>query len=310
MRRRHFLEGVVALGGASLLAAPAVAQQDVFLDYTQAQLDQAYDQAVWTPQLNELQADDRKVSAEVRKTMPPRTERYGKSEIEQLDIFAPPNARGAPVFVYFHGGAWLFNTRLDASFPAPGVVPRGAILVVPDFNNVKEARLPAMIEQCRSAAEWVVRNAASFGGDPNRVYVGGHSSGAHLTSCVLTTDWTKRSLPADAVKGGLVMSGMYELYPAMLSSRGKYVQITKEEEAEASAMRHLDRISCPIAVAWAVSDSVEFRRQSMVFAEALRGMGKLASRTEVFTANHFTEPRQLGDPNSALCRVLYSLMKI
>jgi arylformamidase len=194
-------------------------------------------------------------------------------------------------------------------FPRPAV-GRGANLVVPDFNNVNEARLPVMIEQCRNAVEWVVRNAASFGGDPNRLYIGGHSSGAYLTGCVPITDWTRRDLPADAVKGGLLMSGMFDLYPAMLSSRGKYVQITKEEEAEASAMRHLDRITCPIAVAWAVSDSVEFRRQSAVFAGAWRGMGKLSSQTEVFTANHFTEPRQLGDPNSALCWVLYTLMKI
>ena len=75
-------------------------------------------------------------------------------------------------------------------------------------------------------------------------------------------------------------------------------------------MRHLDRIACPVAVAWAVSDSIEFRRQSMVFAAALRGMGKLASSTEVFAANHFIEPRQLGDPNSQLTGILHSLMNI
>jgi arylformamidase len=75
-------------------------------------------------------------------------------------------------------------------------------------------------------------------------------------------------------------------------------------------MRHLNRIACPVAVAWAVSDSVEFRRQSMVFASALHGMGRLASRTEVFAANHFTEPRQLGDPDSQLSGILRSLMNI
>jgi arylformamidase len=312
MQRRHFLAGTVALGGTIgvSIAVPAAAQQKVFLDYTQQQLDQAYDQAFWTPQLNELQADDGKVSAELRKVMPPRTEQYGKGEIEQVDIFTPAHARSAPVFIYIHGGAWLFNSRLDASFPASTVVGRGAAFLVPDFNNVKQARLPIMIEQCRSAVEWAVRNAASFGGDPNRVYIGGHSSGAHLASCVLITDWTRRGLPAAAGKGALLMSGLYDLYPAMLSSRGKYVQITPEEQAAASAMRHLDRISCPVAIAWAVSDSPEFRRQSRVFAEALQGMGRLASRTEVFTANHFAEPRQLSNPDSTLSRVLFSVMDI
>ncbi len=309
MRRRRFISSTAALGVASM-ALPAGAQQKVFLDYTQEQLDQAYDQSFWTPHLNELQADDGRFSAEIRKATPPRTVSYGKADIEQLDIFTPPDARKAPVFIYFHGGAWLFNTRQDASFPVPAVLPRGGILVVPEFNNVKQARLPDNIEQCRAATEWVARNAEGFGGDPGRIFVGGHSSGAHLTSCVLITEWLKRGLPADTIKGALVMSGMYELHPAMLSSRGKYVQITKDEQAEASAMRHLDRIACPVAVAWAVSDSIEFRRQSMVFAAALCGMGKLASSMEVFAANHFIEPRQLGDPNSQLTGILRSLMNI
>jgi hypothetical protein len=94
MRRRHFLAGTAALGGAigSSSVAPLLAQQGpVFMDYTQHQLDQAYDQAVWAPQLVELQAQDDAMSAAVRKATPPRTERYGKREAEQVDIFTPAN---------------------------------------------------------------------------------------------------------------------------------------------------------------------------------------------------------------------------
>ena len=86
--------------------------------------------------------------------------------------------------------------------------------------------------------------------------------------------------------------------------------ITPEELDAASAMRHLGRIRCPVAVAWSVGDSPEFRRQARVFAAALEGMGRLASRSEVFSPNHFEEPRQLADPDSALSTALYGLMKI
>jgi arylformamidase len=314
MRRRHFLAGTAALGGAigSSGVAPLFAQQGpVFMDYTQQQLDQAYDQAVWAPQLVELQAQDDAMSAAVRKATPPRTERYGKREAEQIDIFTPANARGVPVLVYFHGGQWQLNSRLTASFPAPTVVGRGAAYLAAGFDNITQAwRLPDMIEQCRSAVEWAVRNAARFGGDPDRVYIGGHSSGGHLASCVLITDWARRGLPADAIKGAFLMSGMYDLYPVTLSARGKYMQLTPQEQAAASAMRHLDRINCPVAVTWADLDSPEFKRQSMVFADALQGMGRLASRTVVFAANHFQEPQRLAKPDSELSRMLFSLMKI
>jgi arylformamidase len=96
----------------------------------------------------------------------------------------------------------------------------------------------------------------------------------------------------------------------MLSARSKYLKITPQEADAASAMRHLGRIRCPVAVAWSTGDSPEFRRHGRVFAAALAGMDRLASRNEIFSANHFEEPRQLGRPDSELGRVLFSLMKI
>src|SRR6185437_15712531 len=96
----------------------------------------------------------------------------------------------------------------------------------------------------------------------------------------------------------------------MLSARAKYVKITAHELDAASAMRHLGRILCPVAVAWSVGDSPEFRRQGRVLAAALEGMGRLAGQAEIFSANHFEEPRLLEKPDSALSRLLYGVMKI
>jgi arylformamidase len=247
-----------------------------------------------------IQVAIRKDCEAVRKTMPPRTERYGKSDVQLLDIFAPKGASRVPVVVYLHGGAWLRGSRFDCAYPAPAVTGRGAALVVPEFDNVGVVPLPAMVEQCREAVDWTVRNAESFGGQTDRVYLVGHSSGAHLASCVLLGNTT--------IKGALLISGMYDLHAPMLSARSKYVKITSEELAAASAMRHLGRIRCPVAVAWSVGDSPEFRRQGQVLTAALQGMGRLAGGGEIFSPNHFEEPRQLADSDSALSRVLYSLM--
>jgi len=274
----------------------------VFLDYTQAELDRAYDQLVWAPHRDAIQAEIRKDCEAVRRKMPPRSERYGESEAQVLDIFAPKDASRVPVLVYLHGGAWLRGSRLDTIYPAPAVTGKGAALVVPEFDNVSVVPLPRMIEQCREAVDWTVRHAATFGGDPERIYLAGHSSGAHLASCVLLGD--------PPVKGALLISGMYDLHAPLLSARSNYVKVTPGEADAASAMRHLGRIRCPVAVAWSVGDSPEFRRQAQVFAAALEGMGRLASRNEIFSANHFEEPRQLDDPDSALSRALYAVMKI
>src|SRR5215469_10077642 len=182
-------------------------EDKAFLDYTQAELDQAYDQLHWAPQRDAIQAEIRKSCEAVRRTMPPRTERYGKADMQLLDIYAPQQATRAPVLVFLHGGAWLRGSRLDVAYPAPTITARGAAFLAVDFNNVSEVPLPAMVEQCRDAVAWAAHNAASFGGDPNRVYLAGHSSGAHLASCVMLADWSARGLPADVIKGALVISG-------------------------------------------------------------------------------------------------------
>jgi len=309
MKRRSFLASCAALPLVAAVKSVA-ASSSVFLDYDQKQLDAAYDQSLWAPQMAELEASDGVASAAVRRATPPRTEQYGPTGGELIDIFAPSDAKRAPLLVFIHGGAWTRNSREDASYPAPTFVGRGAIYLAPDFGSLKTIRLPQMVEFCRRATEWTIRNAARLGGDPGRVFLAGHSSGAHLAACVLTTDWTARGLPADAIKGGFLMSGMYDLYPVMLSSRSSYLHITPAEVIEFSPIRHLDRITCPIAVLSADEDSPEFKRQSDVFGDALKGMGRLASRTVVFDANHFREPERLSHADSAVSRAAFALIGI
>src|SRR5947207_12952369 len=108
-----------------------------------------------------------------------------------------------------------------------------------------------MVAQVRRAVAWVARHAAERGGDPARLYLGGHSSGAHLAGNVLVTDWTKEfERPADLVKGALCVSGMYELRPVRLSARSSYVRFDDRIEHELSPMRHLERLACPVTVVW------------------------------------------------------------
>ncbi len=302
---------------ALLLAAcaplrPAWADAPVFLGYTQEELDRAYDQARWAPNGASILARYASDSAALRRAHPPRTERYGPGEAELLDVFAPaspaPSGAGAPVLVFLHGGAWLRLTREDVSAPAPTFMDRGGIWIAPDFGDARVLTLAEMAERCRRALEWVVRNAMSFGGDPSRVFVAGHSSGAHLAAVLLTTDWRARGLSSAPVRGALLMSGTYDLYPVMLSSRRSYLRATAEEVAALSPLRHLDRLSCPVTIAWADQDSPEFKRQSDVFADALQGMNLLAGRHVLFGTNHFEEPEQLNRPDTLLGRTALTMM--
>jgi arylformamidase len=280
----------------------------VFLDYTQAELDAAYDQAAYQPNIQQLR--DRWVSnserARARLGMPERRA-YGASAIEQLDIFRTPAAAPAPVFVFIHGGAWRAGLAANYAAPAEMFVGAGVHYVVPDFVLVQDASgsLFPMAEQVCRAIAWVYRNAASFGGDPERVYVGGHSSGAHLAAVALTTDWPRAfdgafDLPADLIKGGLCSSGMYDLAPVRLSHRSSYVKFTDEMVAALSPQRHIARLHAPLIVACGTYETPEFQRQARDFAAAVRAAGKPVELIVGDNYSHLDLPETLCNPYGLL----------
>jgi arylformamidase len=285
----------------------------VWLDMDQKELDDAYDQTVYAPN-QPLLAARRKVASEsvIKRFGPPERVAYGSSEVEKLDIYKTKQAN-APVNVYIHGGAWRNGTAKDFAFLAETFVNAGAHSVILDFTQVQDAggSLMPMIHQVRSAVAWVYKNAASFGGDPNRVYLTGHSSGAHLTGCTLVTDWQKEfGLPANIIKGGLMVSGMYDLKPVRLSKRSQYVSFTDEIEQALSSQRHLDRLNAPIIVAYGTQETPEFQRQGRDFAAAVNAAGKPVELIVGEGFNHFEMQETLGNPYGIAGRAALRLMNL
>jgi hypothetical protein len=154
---------------------------------------------------------------------------YGPTSIEALDLYAS-KAPNAPINIFVHGGAWGSELAKDQAAHAEVLVNAGAHLAVLDFNNVIETggNLMIMADQVRRGVRWVYQNAKSLGGDPERIYISGHSSGGHWVGVLLTTDWQRDfGLPPNMIKGGVAGSGMfvplrlgaYVFWPGLLSPR-------------------------------------------------------------------------------------------
>jgi len=306
-----------AAAGGAALAQPARAKGPiVWLDMDQQQLDDAYDQVVYAP--NRDQVGKRRVFNSERMVAllgAPERVAYGPTEIEKLDVYRNrrPDAQGlAPVNIFVHGGAWRANRGADYAFLAEPFVKAGAHYVILDFINVDEAHgsLFPMFEQVRRAIGWVYRNAKSFGGDPARLYLTSHSSGSHLSGCVVTHDWEKDGFPRDILKGAALGSGMYDLKPVRLSKRSKYVKFTDEMEEALSAQRHLDRLHTPLILAYGTYETPEFQRQTREFHAAVRAAGKPAELLVGEGYNHFEMLETLANPYGLLGRAVLAQMRL
>jgi arylformamidase len=283
----------------------------VFLDYDQKALDDAYDQAVYAPNRDQVLARFASASAITRRHLgEPQRFAYGPSEIEKLDVFSC-GTEGAPLNVFIHGGAWRQGLAKNYAFAAETFVRAGAHFVVLDFVNVLESGgdLFPMAEQVRRAVAWVYQNSRQLGADKNKLFVSGTSSGAHLGGCVAITDWKKDfGLPADAVKGYTLASGMYDLRGPRLSKRSAYVRFTDAMEDALSPQRHLERIPAPVMLLYGSLETPEFQRQSRDFAAALQKAGKKAELILAEGYNHFELSETLGSPFGPVGRAALSQM--
>jgi arylformamidase len=324
-RTKHISRRTALAGVAGMVAVPALAQECqigppphekgplVFLNYDQVELDASYDQRFYAPLAQQTIKRYASASEAARRRLgQPQRESYGRSATEQLDIYRTKRAN-APIFVFIHGGAWLGGESKNYGFAAEMFVNAGAHYVVLDFIAIREAGgdLRAMAEQVRRGIAWTYKNAASFGGDANRLYIGGHSSGGHLCGVALVTDWEKDfGVPADIVKGGLCMSGMYDMKAVRLSKRSSYVKFTDVMEDAMSSQRHLNLLRPPIIVTYGTNETPDFQRQSRDFAAAVKAAGKPVELIEAPDYNHFEMNESLGNPYGPNGRAALALMKL
>jgi arylformamidase len=322
LTRRTTLK-VIGTAGAAIFAGRALAQQAapqtphikgprVWLDMDQKEIDDAYDQSVWAPNQPHISKRRAIWSETVRGRLKAERVAYGPTEIEKVDIYKT-KAPNAPIRVFLHGGAWRSGSAKDSAYPAEMFVNAGAHYVAVDFVAVGNAdgNLMTMADQVRRAVAWVYKNAASFGGDPNRIYISGHSSGGHLAGVVMITDWKKDfALPPDLIKGGVLMSGMYDLKPVRLSKRSDYVKFTDEMEQALSTQRHLDKLNAPIVVSHGTLESPEFQRQAREFVAAVKAAGKPVQFIVGEGYNHYEMPETFGNPYGLMGRAALEQMKL
>jgi acetyl esterase/lipase len=141
---------------------------------------------------------------------------YAEHSRHRLDVCRPRGIAAAPVIIFFYGGAWQSGNKRLYRYVAKAFARRGYVAVLPDYRIYPEARYPDFLDDGARVVRWVKDNIARFGGDPDKLFLKGHSAGAHIAA-MLSIDgrWLAQHglKPGRDIAGMIGVSGPYDIMP-------------------------------------------------------------------------------------------------
>lgn len=225
-------------------------------------------------------------------------EAYGPDGSHRLDVYAP-SAPGAPrpVVVFFYGGSWQNGRREDYFFAGAGLAARGFVAMLPDYRKYPQVVFPGFIDDGARAVAWARRHASRFGGDPARIFVMGHSAGAHIAAMLSLDD---RYLGGEALSprdlSGLVgLAGPYDFLP-LRDPVLKTIFAPEETIARTQPITFARAGAPPAFLATGADDTTVNPRNTANLAAKLRASGVSVREKRYEGLNHYTIIGALGEP--------------
>jgi arylformamidase len=235
---------------------------------------------------------------------------YGPHEQQKMDIFRA-RVPSKAVLMFIHGGYWRVLDKRPFNFLAPELTRAGVTFANINYGLSPAVSLEEIVRHVLQAGAWLYRNASNFGGHPQRLYVAGHSAGGHLTAMLLAALWPAfaRDLPQKVFRGGLAISGVFDLRPLAGAAFLK-----PEVNFDLAVARRCSPILMPPATDAKLWTSVG-SDEPPGFAEQNAAMGKawknvLGGDIPMPGENHFSVIEKLADPSSPLFNGALRMMGI
>jgi acetyl esterase/lipase len=141
---------------------------------------------------------------------------YADGARQTLDVCHPVGAVAAPVVIFFYGGAWRSGNKWLYRYAAKALARRGYVAVLPDYRIYPQVRYPLFLEDGARVVRWAKDNVKRFGGDPGKIFLSGHSAGAHIAAMLaFDSRWLQRVGlgPGRDVAGLIGLAGPYDFLP-------------------------------------------------------------------------------------------------
>ena len=234
--------------------------------------------------------------------------RYGSGPKQTLDLFPAESPRG--VLLFIHGGYWRALDKDDHSFVAPAFVDQGVGVVVINYDLCPNVSIARIVEECRQAVAWLWREGRSQGVPVERLFIAGHSAGGHLVAMLYATDWRRYGVPVDAIRGGLSISGVFDLEPLIQVSFNADLKLDSGKARAMSPIHCTAEVRAPLLLAVGSGETSEFSRQSWLLWERWPECRPATAHSPLFIADrhHYSVMSELGDRKSELTAATLAML--
>lgn len=198
---------------------------------------------------------------------------YGDQPRQKLDVYRPSVGAdsAAPVVVFFYGGGWEAGRRQDYKFVAEALISRGMVVVIPDYRVYPEVVFPEFIHDAAKAVGWAKTHAAEYGGDPDRLFLAGHSAGAHIAA-MLALDahyLAAENLKPSDLQGMIGLAGPYDFLP-LTSRRLQQIFGPEAQWPQSQPINYVQGGNPPMLLLVGEDDGTVWPRNSYRLAQKIR----------------------------------------
>ena len=233
---------------------------------------------------------------------------YGPHPMEKMDLFMPAGASRA-CLMFVHGGYWRALDKKDHSFVAAELVRQGVTVAVPNYALCPAVTVEEIVRQILQACAWLYRNGTNFGAPLGNLYVSGHSAGGHLTAMVMAALFPvfRPDLPKKVVRGGLAISGVYDLRDIVnVPSVNNDVRLKPAPAERVSPLFYPPATDAPLYLAAGGRELAPFIEQQAALAAKWKKI--VAAEIPCPNDHHFSILDGLADPSSALFKGAMKMM--
>jgi acetyl esterase/lipase len=232
----------------------------------------------------------------------------------RLDLFVPEGLKDAPVLIFVHGGGWTSGDKNLYSFIGRAFAEQGFVTAVINYRLSPQVQHPAHIEDVARAFAWVYRNIAQYGGNPEKIFVMGHSAGGHLVALLALDEkyLQAHGLTLAAIKGAIPISGIYDVTiepPGPFNVYRIVFGTDPQQRRDASPITHVGPNKPPFLIMYAQFDFPGFDAQARQLLSLLREYGNEAALIQIPNRDHVTIITNIGEPNDPTTQEILKFLR-